>query len=85
MTQYDNTNSGALWKNDRKTGESHPDFTGKIDVGGTEYQLSAWTRRNEDGSFKLLSVKVQPKDAARGQPRRSAPPPRDFDDSLPDF
>ena len=79
MTDY--TNSGALWKNDRKTAESQPDFTGKIDIAGKEYQLSAWTKRNDDGSFKLLSVKIQDKER-RGAPQRSQskPPLDDFED-----
>lgn len=61
--QYDNTNRGALFKNDRKEQDSHPDLSGKIDVEGKEYWLSGWTKRNDDGSFKVLSLSVKPKEA----------------------
>lgn len=60
---YDNTNRGALFRNDRKEQDSHPDLSGKIDVDGKEYWLSGWTKRNEDGSFKVLSLSVKPKEA----------------------
>ena len=36
MTQYDNTNSGMLSRNDRKETEKHPDFKGFCDIEGTE-------------------------------------------------
>jgi hypothetical protein len=61
--QYDDTNRGALFKNDRKEQDSHPDLSGKINVDGKEYWLSGWTKRNEDGSFKVLSLSVKPKEA----------------------
>lgn len=94
---YDNTNRGALFKNDRKEQDSHPDLSGKIDVEGKEYWLSGWTKRNEDGSFKVLSLSVKPKEArperaqqARREAFREEPPQRghqqhsDFhDDDIP--
>jgi hypothetical protein len=94
MTQYDNTDRGALFKNDRKEQDSHPDLSGQINVGGKDYWLSGWTKRNDDGSFKVLSLSVKPKepkrqDANRGGPQRQAPkqaqpPANDFvDDEIP--
>lgn len=79
---YDNTNRGALFKNDRKESDSHPDLSGKINVDGKEYWLSGWTKRNEDGSFKVLSLSVKAKEE-RGSDRQAPPrqaPPQDFDD-----
>ena len=32
--EYDNTNRGALYKNDKQGNEKRPDFTGKINVNG---------------------------------------------------
>ena len=34
---YDNTNSGFIGKNSRKTEEKHPDITGSVNVDGREY------------------------------------------------
>ena len=43
MTQYDNNNSGALFKNDKKTLEKHPDYRGEAEVNGQKYYVSpAW-------------------------------------------
>ena len=65
---YDNTNRGVLFKNNRKERDNQPDYTGKIDVGGTEYELAAWIKEGKAGKFMSLSVK--PKD---DQPRRQEP------------
>lgn len=40
MAQYDNTNSGALFKNDRRVTEKQPNYTGNLNVEGKEF-LSA--------------------------------------------
>lgn len=66
MTQYDNTNRGVLFKNDRKEQDNHPDYTGKIDVGGVEYWLSAWIKEGQRGKFMSLSIK--PREEQRQQP-----------------
>lgn len=68
---YDNTNRGVLFSNsDRKRdGKRDPDYTGKIDVGGTEYFLDAWINASKDGK-KYMSLKVKHKGA-------SPPPSRD--------
>lgn len=58
--QYDNTNRGVLFENDRKETDNHPDYTGKLNVDGKEYWLSAWVKDGNKGEFFSLSVK--PKD-----------------------
>ena len=35
--QYDDTNRGALFRNNRKEQDSHPDHTGNINVDGKEF------------------------------------------------
>jgi len=44
MGNYDNTNKGQIWKNDKKTTDTHPDFKGSINIEGVEYWLSCWKR-----------------------------------------
>jgi hypothetical protein len=61
--QHDDTNRGVLFINDRKETDNHPDLSGKINVDGKEYWLSGWTKKNEQGKFKLLSLSVKPKEA----------------------
>lgn len=61
--QHDDTNRGVLFKNDRKEQDSHPDLSGKINVNGQEFWLSGWTKKDDNGKFKLLSLSVKPKEA----------------------
>jgi len=79
---YDNTNSGFIGKNSRKTEEKHPDITGSVNVDGREYWISGW--KNAKG----YGLKIKPKDAAQqSQQSRSASAPQNdpFDDDLPPF
>jgi hypothetical protein len=82
--QYDNTDRGALFKNDRKETDNHPDYTGQINVGGVDYWLSAWIKEGRSGKFMSLSIK--PKEEARKPAAKQAPQRRqsnDFDDEPP--
>jgi hypothetical protein len=55
--KYDNTNSGALFRNERATTDKHPTHTGKINVEGRDYYLNAWVKEGKKGKFFSLSVK----------------------------
>ena len=75
MSEYSNENRGAIWKNDRKEKDTHPDFTGSINVGGVEYFCDAW-KRKPDASDRApaLSFSVKRKDK---QPTADFTPPAD--------
>ena len=49
MSDYDNTDKGALFKNDKKETDSHPDYKGSINVEGKEYWLSSWINTSKKG------------------------------------
>lgn len=68
MAEYDNTNRGSIWKNDKKDSDKHPDFTGSLNVGGVEYWVSAW-KRKEGAAAKApaLSFSIKPKDEQQPQ------------------
>ncbi len=70
MADYDNTNRGALFKNDKKESDKHPDYTGKINFGGKDMRLAAWIKEGQNGKFMSLTVsefqqKEQPKQTNR--------------------
>ena len=54
--EYDNSNRGVLFKNDRKETERHPEYKGSINVDGQEFWLSAWVKDGKSGKFMSLSI-----------------------------
>ena len=68
MSDYDNTKSGVLYRNDRKERENQPDHRGSINVQcpccqeSSDFWLSAWvktagpTARNPGSKFFSLAV-----------------------------
>lgn len=69
MSQYDDTNRGALFKNTKKESDTHPDYTGTINVDGTEYWLSSWIKKSKAGQT-FMSMSVKRKDGKNQPPRR---------------
>jgi hypothetical protein len=79
VSNYDNTNSGLLAKNDKQGNDQRPDYRGSINVDGVDYWLSAWIKTGRDGTKlagqKYMSLSVQPKDASYGGAPAAAPAP----------
>lgn len=72
MTQYDNTNRGAIWPNEKKEKDTHPDFTGSLNVEGKEYWVSAWRKSaGAKSGSPVMSFSIKPKDEAK-KPQRDA-------------
>ena len=44
MSDYDNTNSGAMFKRDKEGNDKRPDYSGPINVDGTDWEVAAWIR-----------------------------------------
>lgn len=92
MAEFDNTNRGSIWKNEKKDKDTHPDFTGSLNVGGVEYWVSAW-KRKEGAAAKApaLSFSIKAKDGVRPAPERDIVAPSggsarikdDMEDSIP--
>ena len=81
--EYDNTNKGALFGNDRKReGKKDPDLQGKININGQEHWLSGWffvfekEGQKKKGINLAIGDVVQAKDSA---PRKSSAPADDGD------
>jgi len=80
--EYDNNNRGALWKNDKRTTEKHPQLRGSAEINGVEYWVSAWTS-NEGGKKPLVSLSFQVKDEIPSAAPVVVSNEVDFDDDLP--
>ncbi len=81
--EYDNTNSGALFKNDKQS-DKQPDYKGPLDVEGEEYEVAAWLRKSKAGK-NFMSIKIQKKDAYKKSAPKKQPvlEEEDFEDDIP--
>ena len=85
---YDNTNSGLLARNDRKTQDAHPDYTGSVNVDGREYWISGWVKEGREGSKmvgrKFFSLSFRAKDEQpKQQVKAQAQHQDDLNDDIP--
>jgi len=60
MSTYDNTNSGAIFVNDKGDNPKRPDRKGSINVEGVDYWISGWIREKEGKPY--MSLKVERKE-----------------------
>jgi uncharacterized protein (DUF736 family) len=64
MNDYEQKdNSGAIFKNDKKETENHPDYKGSARVAGVDYWVSVWVNTSANGN-KYMSTSYTPKEAA---------------------
>jgi uncharacterized protein (DUF736 family) len=59
-------NTGAIFKNDNKKAENHPDYKGKVNVNGKDMEVALWLKTSAKGvkfmsaSFSEPFVKTEP-------------------------
>jgi hypothetical protein len=83
MTTYNNDNSGALFKNDKKRPDRQdPDYTGTAELAGVAYYVDAWVNdvKTQPGR-KFLKLKFKPKAAPAVPAPKPAPAPDFVDDA----
>jgi hypothetical protein len=64
MAEYDNTNTFALFKNDKGDNPKRPDYTGNANVDGIEFRISGWIRESAKGKFISGSVQLKDNNSA---------------------
>jgi hypothetical protein len=79
MAEFDNTNRGSLFKNDKKEEEKHPDMSGTINIDGVEYWISGWKKVSKAGSG-FISLSVRPKQERQSSAPTKKAKPEPFDD-----
>lgn len=77
---FNNENRGILGKNQNKTADNHPEYSGSINVDGTDYWLSAWIKESSKDGKKFFSLSVKPKDSAKPKAKQVD---EDMNDSIP--
>ena len=63
MSYETKENTGSLFPNDKKKEDKHPDYTGKVMIGGKLMQVAGWINESKSGK-KYMSLKFsdfQPK------------------------
>lgn len=80
MAEYDNTNKGTLFRNDKGDNPARPDYTGEINVEGKKYRLAAWIREAKSTGNKFLSLNIEPVEEHKEQPAMAED---DTDSSIP--
>lgn len=74
--------SGALFKNDRKEADNHPDYKGDCMIDGKKFYISAWIKDGKRGKF--MSLSIQPPRAPTTGDRRKPVDPERYDDRRDD-
>lgn len=68
MPEFDNTNRGALFVNDKGDNPNRPDYRGEINVDGKEFWISGWKKvYGNEPQKSLLSLSIQPKEENTGR------------------
>lgn len=75
---FDNTNRFVLFTNKDKKNPKGPDYSGTVNIGGTEYKLAGWIQQGRMGKF--VSGRVEEIDVNGFIPQKQEPPKEDEDE-----
>ena len=75
--EYDNTNTGVLFKNDKGNNPKRPDYRGTANWKGSEFVISGWIKESSKDGSKFLSLRFEEKQQQK--PKAD----KDFDDDIP--
>ncbi len=73
MPDYNHENKGVAFFNDKKEKENQPDYRGKGNYNGVDFELALWARESKDGkeyfSISFSKPYVKPEGVAWEQQR----------------
>jgi hypothetical protein len=70
-TTHDGPNRGALFRNKYKRKETDCEYSGTLNIGGSEYSLLGWISTSKSG-VKFLRLSARPKRATMAPQKSSA-------------
>ena len=59
MSEYDETNRGAIWKSKFTDNPKAPQYTGHLNVEGEDYKMSAWRNVSDNPRSPVLNFQIQ--------------------------
>ena len=72
-------NSGALFKEENKQSEKHPDYKGNCLINGQKMYIAAWINESQGGKkYMSLSFSAPSEDAKYNKANSSATPKPEF-------
>ncbi len=87
MPDYDPTNTGAIFRNDKGDNPKRPDYRGELNVAGALFKLSGWIKEAKGGKMKgekYISVRIEAQVKAKEPSKPAATPPAEaFDSDVP--
>lgn len=83
--EYDNTNRGVLFKNERKEKDTDADYTGSYtNVNGEDHWLNAWLAKDKNGNtYMRLSTKAKDEAHAKGMQQARQAFTQEADSDIP--
>ena len=73
-------NTGAIFKNNYKKADTHPDYKGKMNCEGLEKEVALWVRETKNGE-KFFSMAIS--EPYKPQPVAEELTKTEVDDDLP--
>ena len=67
--QYETNLRGTLGKNERREKDTHPEYTGKCEIDGKMFWISAWVKEGQGRKFFSLAFK--PHEQAQQAPAKN--------------
>lgn len=89
MADYDNTNRGVAFLNDKKGNTQAPDYKGTGNYDGVDFEFSIWNKKARDGkefmsfSFQEKYEKKTATQPQTGDKNGNGLPVGDINDNLP--